>query len=155
MAIAEILPLTDTSLDLIELRHRRRESAIHQFVQSACEHHVVRHPELLESLLCRRERLGSTALGRGFAVTGLWSMCVRGPLVLVGVSERGLDWEAPDERAVQLAALVLTPGENPEEMHFRRVTAVVAGLRLQRQRQRLIDRREPAVLSTLLRDVPR
>jgi PTS system nitrogen regulatory IIA component len=155
MAIAEILPLTDTSLDLIELRHRRRESALHQLVQSACEHHVVRHAELLESLLCRRERLGTTALGRGFAVTGLWSMCVRGPLVLVGVSERGLDWEAPDEKPVQLAALVLTPGENPEEMHFRRMTAVVAGLRLQRQRQRLIDRRELAVLGTLLREVPR
>jgi hypothetical protein len=56
---------------------------------------------------------------------------------------------------VQLAALVLTPGENPEEMHFRRVTAVIAGLRLQRQRQRLIDRRELAVLGTLLREVPR
>jgi PTS system nitrogen regulatory IIA component len=155
MAIAEILPLTDTSLDLIELRHRRRESALHQLVQSANEHQAVRHADLLESLLCRRERLGTTALGRGFAVTGLWSMCVRAPLVLVGVSERGLEWEAPDERPVQLAALVLTPGENPEEMHFRRVGAVVAGLRLQRQRQRLIDRRELAVLGVLLREVPR
>ena len=155
MAIAEILPLTDTSLDLIELRHRRRESAIHQFVQSALEHHAVRHPELLESLLCRRERLGTTALGRGFAVPGLWSMCVRAPLVLVGVSERGLEWEAPDQRPVLLAALVLTPGENPEEMHFRRVAAVMSGLRLQRQRQRLIDRRELAVLGALLREVPR
>jgi hypothetical protein len=143
MAIAEILPLTDTSLDLIELRHRRRESALHQLVQSANEHQAVRHADLLESLLCRRERLGTTALGRGFAVTGLWSMCVRAPLVLVG------------ERPVQLAALVLTPGENPEEMHFRRVGAVVAGLRLQRQRQRLIDRRELAVLGVLLREVPR
>jgi mannitol/fructose-specific phosphotransferase system IIA component (Ntr-type) len=155
MAIAEIIPLIDTSLDLIELRHRRRESALHQFVQSAYERQVVRHPDLLESLLCRRERLGTTALGRGFAVTGLWSMCVRAPLVLVGVSERGLDWESPDEKPVQLAALVLTPGENPEEMHFRRVTAVVSGLRLQRQRQRLIDRHELAVLATLLREVPR
>lgn len=155
MAIVEILPLTDTSLDLLELRHRRRESAFHQFVQFACERQAARHPELLESLLCRRERLGSTALGRGFAVTGLWSMCVLAPLVVVGVSERGLDWEAADERPVQLAAFVLTPGEQPEEMHFRRVTAVVSALRLQRQRQRLIDRREPAVLATLLREVPR
>ena len=155
MAIAEILPLIDTSLDLIELRHRRRESALHQLVQSAHDRQAVRHPDLLESLLCRRERMGSTALGRGFAVTGLWSMCVRAPLVLVGVSERGLDWEASDEKPVHLAALVLTPGENPEEMHFRRMTAVVTGLRLQRQRQRLIDRRELTVLGVLLREVPR
>jgi mannitol/fructose-specific phosphotransferase system IIA component (Ntr-type) len=155
MAIAEILPLIDTSLDLLELRYRRRESALHQFVQCAAEHHAVRHAELLESLLCRRERLGSSALGRGFAVTGLWSLCVREPLVVVGVSERGLEWEARDERPVQLAAVVFTPGENPEEMHFRRVAAVVGALRLQRVRQKLVERRELPLLTTLLRGVPR
>ena len=88
MAIAEISPLTDTSLDLLELRHRRRESALHQLVQCAFEHQAVRHPALLETSLLRRERLGSTALGRGHAVTGAWSWCVRAPRVITGVSER-------------------------------------------------------------------
>jgi len=155
MAIAEISPLTDTSLDLLELRHRRRESALHQLVQCAVEHHSVQHAALIESLLLRRERLGSTALGRGHAVTGAWSWCVRAPLVLVGLSGRGLDWDAPDGREVELVALVLTPGEAAEEMHFRRMEAVAGALRLQRQRQRLLDRRDLATLSGLLRDVPR
>jgi PTS system nitrogen regulatory IIA component len=155
MAITEILPLADTSQSLLELRHRRRDSALQHFVQVACERQCVRHAELLVTLLHRRERLGSTALGRGFAVTGAWSMCVRAPLVLVGVSERGLEWESPDEKPVQLAALVLTPGGNPEEMHFRRMTAVVSALRLQRNRQRLIERRDTVLLDTLLHDVPR
>ncbi len=155
MAIADVSTLTDTSLDLLELRHRRRESALHQFVQAAVTHLAVRHEEVLESILLRRERLGTTALGRGFAVTGAWSMCVRSPLVLVGVSERGLDWDAPDERLVQLAAVVLTPGEGPEEMHFRRVAAVLSALRLQRQRQRIIERRDLASLAILMREVPR
>jgi mannitol/fructose-specific phosphotransferase system IIA component (Ntr-type) len=155
MAIADVSTLTDTSLDLLELRHRRRESAIHQLVQCAVAHHAVRHDEVLESLLLRRERLGTTSLGRGFAVTGAWSMCVRLPLVLIGVSEKGLDWEAPPAKPVQLAALVLTPGEGPEEMHFRRLEAVCSALRLQRQRQRIIDRRDRAALALLLREVPR
>ena len=47
MAIAEISPLTDTSLNLLELRHRRRESALHQLVHSAFEHQAVRHSALL------------------------------------------------------------------------------------------------------------
>jgi mannitol/fructose-specific phosphotransferase system IIA component (Ntr-type) len=155
MAITEIFPDTDTTLDLLELRHRRRESAFHQFVQCALMHHAVRHGDLLESLLVRRERFGTTALGRGFAVSGSWSLCVRSPLVLVGVSESGLDWQAPDQRPVQLAVLVLTPGEQPEEMHFRRLEAVVGALRLQRQRQRIIERRDPVVLAALLSGVPR
>src|SRR5213075_3075395 len=106
-------------------------------------------------LLARRERLGTTALGRGHAVTGAWSWCVRAPRVIIGVSERGLDWDAPDGREVELAALVLTPGEAPEELHFRRVEAVAGALRLQKHRQRLFERRDLATLTSLLKDVPR
>ena len=155
MAIAEITPLTDTSLDLLELRHRRRETALHQFVQSAHERRALRHPELVETQLARRERMGSTALGRGFAVTGAWSLCVRMPLVQLGLSERGLEWEADDGMPVHLAVCVLTPGESPEDLHVRRVMAVVAALRLQRTRQRLLDRRDATLVASLMRDVPR
>ena len=155
MAIAEISPLTDTSLDLLELRHRRRESALHQLVQCAVEHQAVRHPVLLETLLTRRERLGSTALGRGHAVTGAWSWCVRAPLVLVGFSDKGLDWDDDLGVDVGIVALVLTPGESAEELHFRRMEAVTGALRLQRQRQRLLDHRDLPTLGLLLRELPR
>jgi PTS system nitrogen regulatory IIA component len=155
MAIAEIFPLTDTSLDILELKHRRRETALHQFVQAASERRALRHAPLVEAQLARRERLGSTALGRGFAVTGSWSLCVRVPLVLLGFSDRGLDWDAPDGLPVHVAACIMTPGECTEDLHLRRVTAVVSALRLQRTRQRLLDRRDPVLLATLLRDVPR
>jgi hypothetical protein len=40
-------------------------------------------------------------------------------------------------------------------MHFRRVAAVVGALRLQRVRQKLVERRELPLLTTLLRGVPR
>ena len=155
MAIVDVSPLTDTSLDLLELRYRRRETAFHQLVQCAVEHRAARHAALLESLLVRRERLGSTALGRGHAITGAWSWCVRAPRVLVGLSEHGLAWDAPGAREVEMVALVLTPGEAPEETHFRRIEAVASALRLQRNRQRLLERRDMATLSSLLRELPR
>ena len=156
MAIADISPLiTDTSLDLLELRHRRRESALHQLVQCAVEHQAVRHPGLLETLLVRRERFGSTALGRTHAVTGAWSWCVRTPLVVVGLSGKGLDWGDDVGVDVELVALVLTPGESGEELHFRRMEAVTGAFRLQRQRQRLFDHRDLPTLSLLLRELPR
>jgi hypothetical protein len=52
-------------------------------------------------------------------------------------------------------ALVLTPGESVEELHFRRMEAVTGALRLQRQRQRLLDHRDLPTLSLLLRELPR
>jgi PTS system nitrogen regulatory IIA component len=113
------------------------------------------HPELVVAQLARRERLGSTALGRGLAVTGAWSLCVRAPRVVVGVSDRGLEWEADDGEPVHVAACVFTPGESAEELHVRRVQGVIAALRLLRTRQRLLERRDPALLGSWLRDLPR
>jgi len=55
-------------------------------------------------------------------------------------------------QAIGVRTAVVGEGKDSKSL---RVTAVVAGLRLQRQRQRLIDRRELAVLGSLLREVPR
>lgn len=155
MAIADVSPVSDTAHDILDLRHRRRETAFHQFVQAAQSHGAVMRPELLESVLNRRERIGNTALGRGFVLTGAWTLCVRRSLVLVGLSDKGLEWDAPDGKLVQVVACVLTPGEGPEEMHFRRLEGVLQALRLQRVRQRLLEKREPGAIDVLLQAVPR
>ena len=101
------------------------------------------------------ERLGTTALGHTHAVTGAWSWCVRAPLVVVGLSSKGLDWGDDAGDAIEIVALVLTPGEVAEEQHYRRMEAVTGALRLQRHRQRLIDHRDLPTLSLLLRELPR
>ncbi len=155
MVIAEVSPLLDTSPDLLELRHRRLGSALPQLVAVARERGALVHPELVLAQLARRERIGSTSLGRGLAVTGAWSLCVRAPRVVVGISSRGLEWDAEDEAPVHVVACVFTPGASPEALHLRRVEGVVAALRLQRTRQRLLERRDPALLEQWLRDLPR
>ena len=54
-----------------------------------------------------------------------------------------------------MVALVLTPGEVAEELHYRRMEAVTSALRLQRHRQRLLDHRDVPTLALLLRELPR
>jgi len=99
--------------------------------------------------------LGSTALGHTHAVTGAWSWCVRTPLVVVGLSSKGLDWGDEAGNGIEIVALVLTGGEVAEEHHYRRMEAVTGALRLQRHRQRLLDHRDRATLSLLMRELPR
>ena len=54
-----------------------------------------------------------------------------------------------------MVALVLSPGEVAEELHYRRMEAVTSALRLQRHRQRLLDHRDVPTLALLLRELPR
>ncbi len=152
MAIAEISSIPHTPLDILDLRHRRRDSALTQLVAVAARSGVVRDPEVLLETLQQRERLGSTALGKGVAIPHAHSIAVARTHMVLGRSAHGLDWRAGDGEPVRLAWLVLTPSEVSDEQHHARVAQVVSALRLQRQRQRLFEAQSAAVAVRLLRE---
>lgn len=137
MSVASVPSVTDTPLDLTELRTRRRESALTQLVASACAQGAAAEGDALLRHLLLRERAGSTALGRGFAVPHAHSLFVRSPRIVLGRSARGIEWS--DGEVVQLVALVVTPGSRPWSFHVAFVERTVHALRLQRTRQRLLE----------------
>jgi len=139
LAIAEFPSIPHTPLDILEIRHRRRESALTQLVAVAARSGVVRDPEVLLETLQSRERMGTTALGKGVAVPHAHSIAVSRTHVVIGRSAQGLDWRSADSESVRLVWLVLTPSEVSDEQHHARVARAVSALRLQRQRQRLLE----------------
>lgn len=100
---------------------------------------VVADSELLLELLRLRERLGSTALGKGVALPQARSSTVLGPRVIVARSTRGIDWGADDETPVTFAMLVLAPAEWSDEAYFGLISRAASATRLQRTRQKLMD----------------
>lgn len=138
MAIAEAPSVTYTPLDFVELRHKRRESALSQMAAAALRHGVVRDLDVLLAVLTRRERLGTTALGKSVALTHARSLAITRPLWIVGRAPRGLDWAAPDGEPVTLAVLYLAPAEQSADAHVARLATAAQALRQQRNRQRLV-----------------
>lgn len=137
MAIADAPSVTHTPLDILDLRHRRRDSVIQQLAAAARRHGVVRHETALVALLARRQRLGSTALGKGVALVHARSIVVVRPFWIVGRAPRGVEWGAPDGEPVQLVVVYLAPHEQPAATHVARLTAAAQALRQQRGRQKL------------------
>lgn len=137
MAIVEMTSVTRTPLDILELRHRRRDHTLAQLVSAAARHGVVRDADALTALLVRRERLGTTALGKGVALTHARSIVVARPFWIVGRAPRGLEWSAPDGEPVQLVVVYLAPHAQPAAAHVARLAAAAQALRQQRNRQRL------------------
>lgn len=138
MALVEGPSVTYIPLDLIELRHKRRESALTQLAVAAQRHGVVRDVDALIAALVRRERFGSTALGKGAALTHARSIAVVRPFWVVGRSARGMEWSAPDGEPVRLAVLYLAHHEQSAATHLARLAVAAQALRLQRARQRLL-----------------
>ena len=137
-----------------DLKSRSRSSVLGELARHSQEIGVAREPGMLRSALLMRERLGSTAVGRGLAVPNARSLLVTRPVLLVARSRPGVDWDAEDGVPVRLVLLVISPAGCSAPCHVAAVARAVAGARPARARQRLFASDSPAEIADLLGGVP-
>lgn len=153
MMLGMATPVLDSSLYIPELKARTRESVLAQLAAVVHRAGVVRGAGPLLELLRLRERLGTTAIGKGVAVPHARSLTVDRPSLLVARSHRGVEWDAPDGLPANLLLLVLSPGEWGEEAHHAFLARAVGVARLQRNRQRLLEAESFTDVAGVLREV--
>lgn len=81
---------------------------------------------LFEECVVRREREGGTGLGRGIAVAHGKTPLVDRVIVALGISRRGIEFDAPDGLPVRLLFLVASPPQMSCE--YLMALSVIAGL---------------------------
>ena len=153
MTLGTAPSLLDASLYTPELKSRTKEAALAHLVSLAHRAGAVRMPAPLLELLAVRERVGSTAIGKGVALPHARSLTVIRPVLVVARSRRGIEWDAPDRLPVSLLLLSLTPGEWGEETHQAFVGRAAALARLQRNRQKLMEAASFSEVANVLREV--
>lgn len=153
MTVAAVPSVLDPSLYIPDLKLRRRDAALEEMVGLAHRSGTVRDPGLLLELLALRERLGTTALGKGVALPHARSLTICRPQLVVARSHRGIDWGAPDDVPVTLLLLALSPGEATERAHYEFLARAAAVARLQRNRQKLLEAANFETVATVLREV--
>jgi mannitol/fructose-specific phosphotransferase system IIA component (Ntr-type) len=106
------------------------EAAIAFLVDRLVEQGRVRgeHAAALVRGVLSRERLGSTAVGRGVAVPHAKTDAVDSPVAIIGRSDIGVQWPVLDNRPVQLVCLLLLSDKQPGES-LRALEAVSRRLR--------------------------
>jgi nitrogen PTS system EIIA component len=96
-----------------------------------------------------RENLGSTGLGRGFALPHARLAAVQEPFVLFVRLARPIDFAAIDERPVDLVILLLTP-DNGGNQHLATLAALSRPLRDPTFVQRLRQAQDAPALHRML-----
>jgi mannitol/fructose-specific phosphotransferase system IIA component (Ntr-type) len=153
MTLETVPSVLDPSLFIPDLKPRRKEAALAEMVAVAHRAGAVREPAVLLDLLVLRERLGSTAIGKGVALPHARSLTIARPQLVIGRSSRGIEWDAPDDQLVTLLLLALSPSEWSEEAHHAFLARASAVARLQRNRQRLMEAPTFEAVATVLREV--
>lgn len=95
------------------LKARSKREAIRELVETACKETTLQ-PDQVERLVWSREQIVGTSLEHGVAVPHSRLSGIEQPLVVVGISEHGVDWDSPDGEPTVVVVLLLTPRADNE-----------------------------------------
>jgi PTS system nitrogen regulatory IIA component len=138
MAVGTAPPAYDLSLCIHDLKSKKKDAALAELASAAVEAGIASEGALLLESLRMRERLGSTAIGKGVALAHSRSVTVSQGRILVARAPRGIDWSAADQAPVQLVLMILAPAEWSDEAFHALLGRAGATARLQRTRQKLL-----------------
>ena len=112
-----MLQLVSESAIVARLKSSQRDEVIAELVDALITSGAAParlRDELIKSVL-ERERRGSTGFGRGVAVPHVKHKSVKGMAAAIGLSDRGVDFNALDKQPVFSVFLLLSPEDRPEE----------------------------------------
>ena len=89
-----------------------RREVIHELAETA-RGTAELDPQAVEQAAWAREETVATGLGNGLALPHARVDGLRQPLAVVGLSEAGVDFDAPDGEPAHVIVLLLTPGDDP------------------------------------------
>jgi Kef-type K+ transport system membrane component KefB/mannitol/fructose-specific phosphotransferase system IIA component (Ntr-type) len=90
-----------------------RTAAIQELVEFGCRDRQI-DPQLVAALVLAREGISGTSLDHGVAIPHARTEQLTHPMVVVGVSEEGIDWNSADGELTGVVVLIVTPRGVPE-----------------------------------------
>ncbi len=98
---------------LLGLESQEMEEALKEMIGFLKKRNrITKEKELYEKLI-DREKLGSTAIGEGVAIPHCKIKGLKEPIVMLSVSDRGVDFHALDGKPSHLFFLVVSSPDNP------------------------------------------
>ena len=91
------------------LQSTDKESVIKEMVETLAKNGLVKNAAHAVEVLLEREKLGSTGIGQNIAVPHAKSEEAKNLVLGVGISEKGVDFEALDGDPVNIIFMVIAP----------------------------------------------
>lgn len=116
--------LTDENIKL-NLGSRKKASVIEELVELLPVEESIK--SMLKDNLLKREKMGSTGVGKGIAIPHCRSVLVDKLTIIIGRSKRGIDFDAQDGKPVHLLFLVVAPPQ-PRPLEYLVILGEIAKL---------------------------
>lgn len=105
-------------LVIVPLRSRSKSALFEEMVNHLVDRGYIKNAPEVVNLLLEREKLMSTGIKRGFAIPHAFTRQLHESKMMVGISDRGIDFEALDDEPVYFVFLLLGP-PGQQGLHMR------------------------------------
>jgi len=115
-------------LILCDMRAETKEEAFREFADALSREDIIDDHEDFFKAILKREELGSTGGGRGFAVPHTKLPAIDRCRLAFGISKVGIDWASLDGELVYIIFLILSPTDRPCD-HLRTLEMISRAMR--------------------------
>ena len=112
-----------------KLNARDREGVLEELVNPLLEQGVIKNQIVILETLKKRETLGSTGIGRGVAIPHCRTLAISELYLVIGFSEMGISYDAPDKKDVKLFFLIVAPPHEESNLYLPFLGKIVEMLR--------------------------
>lgn len=136
---------------LLNMKAKDSQGAIEELTELIDDKVPSVNKKALVNDLMEREKLGSTGIGKGIAIPHVRTDAVERVVVAFGRSEKGVDFNALDDKPVHLFFLIASP-ENSENEYLNTLARVSRFLKKDQFREELIEAESNEAIIALFRD---
>lgn len=110
MALASLIKQQNIK---VPLTAKTKTEAICEMIDILHQNGVIRDVQAVTKAVFEREALSSTGLGDGIAVPHAKTETIQSPVLAIGVSKEGIDFQAHDGESVFVIFLMIAPKSQP------------------------------------------
>lgn len=146
-----LLDFLPESAILIDLKSQTKKEVLKELVSLLVKAHKIKNPEKVLNILLEREQLGSTGIGQGIAIPHGKSDSVKEVVTVLGISKRGIDFEALDGESVYIFFMLVAPSDEAG-VHLKILAKISRLLKDKFFRQALREAKNPEEALKLIKE---
>lgn len=150
-ATINLLQFLPESAIRVDLKSQTKKEVLKELVALLVEAHKVKNPDKILEILLEREELGSTGIGQGIAIPHGKSDSVAQVITVLGVSKKGIDFEALDGEPVYLFFMLVAPAKETG-IHLKILAKISRLLKDKFFRQALREAKTPEEVLKLIKE---
>lgn len=149
---SQLLAYLSEDLFIPSLKSKTREDVLKELIQPLSESGKIKNSSRLLDILKQRESLGSTAIAKHIAIPHCRTLNSADTQVVVGLSQEGVDFQAPDKKPVHLFFLIVAPPQEKENMYLPILGKLCEILRNSKKHKALVKSSDYQTITEILKE---